>query len=106
MEKSHQENKDNIEVLVSMLSRQEKQIKNMSENVQDAGKSMRANLVLYNIPEAVGENCVETVQDFFQNTMKITETISIDTVNRIDIGVTRPMVVRLTDPTQKMMYLQ
>lgn len=103
LQEENKELRDLLRVSEGRLTRAEKQIHDLSEELlQLQARSMRDNLVFYNIPESKDEptHCSGTLQGFLKNEMNISDEnmaqISFDRVHRLGKpGVNpRPIVAK------------
>lgn len=88
LEQEITELKDNTRVLEGRLTRTEKEVEELKEQLlNQEARSMRDNLKFFNIPEQQGENCERTLYDFFHFEMKISDDdmkrIRFDRVHRV-----------------------
>lgn len=98
---SLQEEVSNYQVKVDILSdlvvRQNQEIAALKEQMTDTQiRGMRNNITISGIPETQGENCIQAVNDFIVNQLRITDKlISIEHAYRLGSGKARPMLVML-----------
>ena len=95
-------NKEKISKLtdtVSLLKHQHTELNSRVDALEY--DKFRPNLVIQGIDEAEEEKCIEVVQNFFQNKMKITKPIVIKAAKRIGKGVSRLILVTLKYHTDK-----
>ena len=96
-------NKDHqiVSVLLGAVVKHEKQIRSLKERIVNTkAEAMKCNIVISSIIEKAEEDCVNRAKAFFQDCLKITG-VKIVKAFRIGVGTNRPMVVMLTDPSEK-----
>ena len=101
--------RDHCRVLEGRITRAEKEISDLNEEIlQLTARSMRDNLVFYNVPEPVNENCAATLWNFLTDEMKISQQhmnrILLDRVHRMGKkggSFPRPLVAKFNSSESK-----
>ncbi len=91
-----------IKSLDARLQKNEAEVESLRDTVIDlTQRSMKHNLIVYNLKESPNENCYETAKKFLINDMKIPRArigadICVDIAHRLGKGTDRLLIIRFT----------
>ena len=93
---------EKVEVLENMIIRQSAMLSE-SRNKEETREvfALRNNLVIHGIVEEKNESCMQVVNNFFTNIMRITDTVHVQDAHRLGKGENRPLLVKLKAPREK-----
>ena len=94
--------KDTVQCLSKIIVRQDAKIDELeTRNEQSDLRATRNNIVIKGLVEHKNENCMEVVNHFFKDVLKISSNVSIQLAHRIGKGDHRPMLIYLKHPGEK-----